>query len=70
MNARDLTPEQLDALRVFVRSFTAWKARLRKLWAAPHLFVDSPRTSALYSLRNTHGPSWLDSVKRRDLEKA
>lgn len=63
-SGRDLSHTQLDALQSLLLTFgRKWKARLRKIWATPHLFANGVTTAALYSIRNTHGPSWLKSAR-------
>jgi hypothetical protein len=59
-----LTPAETRALAVWrIKHGRQWKAPLRALWERAN-----PRTeeeSILYTLRNTHGPSWLVNVKVR-----
>lgn len=64
---RPLTTEQRAALRAAATTLPNWKALVRKIWARPEIYASSDTACALYSLRNTHGPSWLASVKTSEV---
>lgn len=53
-----LTPDELAAITAFAKEHgRTWKADLRDLW----MRAAAPAT--LHRLRNTHGPSWLESFQ-------
>lgn len=58
------TPEQLAGLRAIVK-LPRWKTRVRKIWDHPERYTGDYAT-ALYSLRNTHGPAWLRGARSVD----
>lgn len=54
-----LTAKQTDALKTLAASNPfRWKQQLRDCWEGGRS-DGSPLWTTLYSLRNTHGPSWL-----------
>lgn len=65
--ARPLTPDQHGALLNLIATSPRWKHVLRKIWAEPHLFTGY-RATDLYSLRNTHGPAWLEAARAKDFK--
>lgn len=53
-----LTTEQLTALRQFAKTHGRyWKAELRGHWERASL------SGTIHALRNSHGPSWLNSYR-------
>lgn len=69
--ARELTAQELAALRAFAAEYgRKWKSVLAETyWYNARLFyargnyTDSIPGSLLHGLRNSHGPSWLQSFK-------
>ena len=64
---RDLTPDELEAVRAFVAEFgRSWKERLAfDYWPAARIFVARNGRSCheLHRLRNELGPQWLKQFK-------
>jgi hypothetical protein len=53
-----LTTEQLDAIKEYAAIYgRTWKQSLRDDWMAARCI------GAVHALRNSHGPSWLNSFK-------
>lgn len=63
MKYRDLTPNELDALKAFADKFgKAWKTKLAfEYWPNARIFTDSKGNDRyeLHTLRNHLGPVWL-----------
>ena len=56
---KPFTPEQREALRDLLGAHPqTWKAVIRNLWAHSDR-VSGDHETALYQLRNSHGPEWL-----------
>ncbi len=59
-----LTAEQLQALRHFAkRQGRYWKDRMRDMWMHGAHISGSDADVVLYTLRNTHGPRWLNRFR-------
>lgn len=62
-----ITDVQRKALAEVVRREPSrWKLKMRKIWergGADATGPDAELIATLYSLRNTHGPSWLTRVR-------
>jgi hypothetical protein len=60
LTALTLSAKQKAALRKLAESNPfRWKKQLRELWEHHNVVDGSDFWTTLYSLRNTHGPSWL-----------
>lgn len=58
MEHEPLTAEQLSAIRQFARTHgRTWKNELRRHWERASL------SGTIHALRNSHGPSWLQSFR-------
>lgn len=57
-----LTPEQLEALQAFAaKRGTRWKSALRNAWMSGG--NEEGASGELKTLRNTHGPRWLEQFR-------
>lgn len=57
-DVKDLSPEQVADLQAYAAKHgRTWKAKLRDEW------MRASASPTLHHLRNTHGPSWLDSFR-------
>lgn len=67
MNYRELTPDELEALRVFAAQFGhKWKDKLSMIyWYNARIFIDRNgfEYPELHRLRNEFGPEWLYKFK-------
>ena len=60
---RELTPEEVEALTLFAALHgRVWKQKLRDWWMKGPV-VTNEQERLVYSLRNSHGPTWLGNYK-------
>lgn len=64
MDARTLTAEEVNALRLFAAlNGRYWKAALRAIWETTNRRNWDDAETILYRLRNSHGPAWLSRFR-------